>query len=581
MPRVSKEAIELKSIREKIDRFYMNQSNSVVQVKIPTNLLKKDLLAIKPLSIIDDSLWLGSVYYIVHSIISRTERRKFKLGNRTKGFVGLKFEYLRDIIGKNTKLIIQTLIDSKVIDCDSSYSIGQQSTGFRLNNTYRKSTSRFVTIANSDLVRRYTAVDKKLFEEQRTRLRGHAYLIKWFLGNTLQIDKASAEEYLRLYIRRMKRNFKSYGLAASEIVEVNTHLDNMLVSCQNVLDNWDNPKPIIDAKGGRLYSPLTSIMSQLRYFTTHKGKDLVYFDIKNSQPFHLLALLSIDFWEKPKKESDLCLHNLNKELEEYIKKEEKSRYNTTIMTLRKDEKTGKHLATKGLVRKQVIRPRFSFLVVNGKLYKFISDELKGKFVKPSGFDPFAEEKLAKHEMIKMMYFNPKERYSESKTYFAAFKKLFPTEASVIELLKSKRYQDFSVLLQKTESRILLGEVCRKIFIKDSSIPMYTIHDGIMTTKEHALAVEQIIRSTYKKLMKVEPDLSIEYMSKQSASSNFDAYVTKKTREIFRDLNKEYKEDKVKLTLEDIKDLLQSRLFSKKQATDLPDVFVTMPFPWDY
>lgn len=72
MPRVSKEAIELKSIREKIDRFYMNQSNSVVQVKIPTNLLKKDLLAIKPLSIIDDSLWLGSVYYIVHSIISRT-----------------------------------------------------------------------------------------------------------------------------------------------------------------------------------------------------------------------------------------------------------------------------------------------------------------------------------------------------------------------------------------------------------------------------------------------------------------------------------------------------------------------------
>ena len=44
------------------------------------------------------------------------------------------------------------------------------------------------------------------------------------------------------------------------------------------------------------------------------------------------------------------------------------------------------------------------------------------------------------------------------------------------------------------------------------------------------------------------------MNPKTAGKEFNDYITKKTREILRDLGKDFKEDRVKLTLEDIQDL---------------------------
>lgn len=580
MAAISKEALELKSLRDKIDRYYKNLQHEDLKVKVPVSLKTSAILAIKPTNIVDDNLWQGCVFYLLHSIISRTERKKFKSGNRTKGFVGLKFKYLRDVIGIHTKLTLETLIINGIIKTDGSFAVGGESTGYKLNLVHRKSRTKFVTISNPEIVRRYNVVDHKLFEEQRGRLRKHAYLIKWFLNDTLKIDKIAATEYLDLYSRRLKRNFSKYSLTKSELDEVYTHIDNTVTSSLNVLDNWDKPKPIIDGKGGRLYSPLTSILSQLRYFVKHNDDDLVYFDIRNSQPFHMLVPLNPIFWDKPKKQDDVALHNLNPELEEYIIENYESKYISTIMMLREYKKSGKTVSNKGIERLSVTSPRFASKVVNGKLYKFISEKFAGKFTKKSGFDPFGDDKSAKHEMIRMLYFNPKETHSPSQKPFAEFKKLFPSEAEVIELLKSRSYKDFSVLLQKIESTILLGHVCKEIFNTDSNIPMYTIHDGILTTKENADQVEGIIRSTYKNLMGVEPELSKEVMTPKIAHSKFNDYVTKKTKEIFRDLNKDFKEKNVKLTVEDVQDLTKSSFFKKDQIKQLPDIFIVMPFPWE-
>ena len=567
MARTSKEAFELKSLRDRIDRHYKNLNEGNVELRIPKTLTKEIIQSIKPSSIKDETLWQGCVFYIVSSILSRTERKKFKRGNRTRGYVSLKHKYLRDVIGQHTKLTIKTLIENGIIETDGAFAIGGESIGFRLTKSYRKSAFKFVAISDSGIVRRYRAVEQKLFEEQRSRLREHAYLIKWFLDDTLKIDEAAAIKYLHLYTKRMKRNFSKYGLSKDEMDEVNTHLDNTVNSCLNILKNWGKSRPIIDSKGGRLYSNLTGILSQLRYFTNHEGQEIVYFDIRNSQPYHFLALLNPKFWEQPRNQSDLALHNINPELETHIKRRN-NKYITTIMMLRDYHKSGRTLSNKGLQRLAITSPHFAHLVATGKLYKFISDELTGKFKKPSGFDPFGTKDLAKQELIRMLYFNSKDKHSPSQNYFAEFKKLFPAEAEVIELLKSRRYQDFSVLLQKIESTILLGHVCKNIFMTDIDIPMYTIHDGIMTTKEHADEVEKIIKQTYMEIIGVEPELKREVMSPKTAGKVFDDYITKKTMEIFRDLGKDFKEDKVKLTLEDIQDLTMSDLFKQKVQLEI-------------
>lgn len=538
MARISTEAFELKSLRGKIDSHYRKNLKQVLNVKCPCTLKTKDILAIKPMAVEDDLLWKGCVFFLVDAIISRTERKKFKSGNRAKGFVGLKFELLRDVIGKDLKLTITTLVSHGIIETDGVYSPGKESIGYRLCKQYRKSRIRFVAISNPAIVKRHQRLQERFFLEQRSRLRKHAYLIKWFLDNTLKIDKSAATDYLENFKKRIEKDISKLGLSHAEVEEVSTHIDNTISTCLNIIDNWDKPRPIIDGKGGRLYSPLTTIMSQLRYFVKYKDQHLVYFDIRNSQPFHLLLLLNPKFWSKPKNSREITLHNLNKDLEEYIKEKKKEDYNTTIMMLKEFAESGKHLTNRGLQRLSTTSPRYAYMVATGKLYKFISDEFRGKFVTTSGWDPFLTAVLAKKELIRMLYFNPIEKHSPSQKYFAEFRKLFPTEANVIDLLKSRRHQDFSIMLQKVESKILLGEVCKTIFTKDSSIPMFTIHDGIMTTIEHANQVEEIIKGTYKSIIGVEPELSKEYMTHENAYRGFQDYAKKKVREILVEMGKE-------------------------------------------
>lgn len=573
----SEQAIELKYLRAKIDRHFKNWSAGNVEVRIPKALTQSVIQRIKPPGIKDKILWQGCVFYLVFSILVRTEKKKFKSGKRITGFVSLNHKLVRDVVGPKLTLTIHTLIKHGIIETDDTYVIGGASKGYRLSKLYRKSTFRFVTISEPGIVRRYRAMEQARFTVQIKRLKENAHLIKWFLGNTLKIDEAAARKYLDLYSRRMKRNFHNYGLSKDELFYVNTHLENSVNSCINILNNWDNPRPIIDSKGGRLYTPMTSILSQLRYFTSHEYEEMVYFDIKNSQPFHFLALLNPKFWEKPKKQTEISLQNINQELKEYLMENHGNKYLTTIMMLRANCKSGKTPTSKGLERLSTTSPRFASKVSNGKLYKFISDDFAGKFKKPSGFDPFATKDLAKHELIKMLYFNPKEKHSPSQQYFAEFKKLFPVEAEVIELLKSRRHQDFSVLLQKIESKVLLGRVCKTIFMTDTNIPMYTIHDGVMTTKRYAVVVQQIINKTYLETIGVEPELKIEIINPKTAFNEFNDYITKKTREILRDLGKDLKDTKVKLTLDDIRDLTQSNLFNQNHPSPLSDLFVVMPF----
>ena len=81
----------------------------------------------------------------------------------------------------------------------------------------------------------------------------------------------------------------------------------------------------------------------------------------------------------------------------------------------------------------------------------------------------------------MLYAENKNRHVASSNYYKAFKELFPFESNIIDLLKSKNYTEFSVLLQQIEARILLKNICKRIHQKDHSIPLFTIHDGIITT----------------------------------------------------------------------------------------------------
>lgn len=60
-------------------------------------------------------------------------------------------------------------------------------------------------------------------------------------------------------------------------------------------------------------------------------------------------------------------------------------------------------------------------------------------------------------------------------------------------------RDFSILLQRTESYLMLDNVCRIIHLENPDIPFYTIHDSIITTQPNIELVKKITSETILKI----------------------------------------------------------------------------------
>ncbi len=73
-----------------------------------------------------------------------------------------------------------------------------------------------------------------------------------------------------------------------------------------------------------------------------------------------------------------------------------------------------------------------------------------------------------------------------------FARNFPSVYYIILQCKSERYQDLARMMQKEEAKFMLHTVCRRLLTYHSEVPIFTIHDSIMTTEEHVPLVRRII-----------------------------------------------------------------------------------------
>lgn len=131
------------------------------------------------------------------------------------------------------------------------------------------------------------------------------------------------------------------------------------------------------------------------------------------------------------------------------------------------------------------------------------------------------------EFLKLMYFNPHERYSSSHTPFKEFQNLFPVEAAIMSLMKKRDYRDFSILLQKIEARILLKEVCREVYDISAEIPLFTVHDSIITTEQYASILEEVFIKKYTRMLDFPPNLKRESLNSEAADLENMKYVKSK------------------------------------------------------
>ena len=96
--------------------------------------------------------------------------------------------------------------------------------------------------------------------------------------------------------------------------------------------------------------------------------------------------------------------------------------------------------------------------------------------------------------------------------------LYPKVAELFRIIK-RNYSDcpmedphsrLSRMLQAIESTIILHKCCKRIWVeREHTIPIFTIHDSIVTTQEHYEYVRQVMHEELTRYIGMPPSLSIE------------------------------------------------------------------------
>jgi len=500
-------------IKKQVVDFLDNTYNEKVNVITPDSLTKEQLLKCKPPHI-DDEQWVQNCRWIVHSIIEQTFDKRFTINEGD--FVPLYSKILKENCGNSYKGFIIGLMDCGVIEGDGEYSSKRhESFGFRLTEKYEKSPLKYITLSDTFLVKRIRNYRKKRIAELKEKAAPIAHLVRWLTYKKLTLDKEAALTFLETYKRKLTNELAKRQLKPKYKARQTAFIMKRYNRIKFQIENWEGHKPFsIDDSAGRLYSSITSLPSLFRNFLSYNTEELVSLDIKNSQPLHFLSMLKKEFWKDYT--SGITLYKLNKDLQSYL--QDQQGYPDNIMF---------HESHESLAGKGTDLYTFKKLVETGKLYEFICNRFFNKYKTKGGIDRFSTRSKSKKEFLHMMYHNPRAQFSSAKDVFSGFKTLFPFEAGIMSLMKKRKHNDFPIILQKIEAQMLLHMVAKKVFITNPDIPLFTIHDSIITTKQYGKIVCEILEEEYKSLLGILPQLETTEFTEHNAWNEISKYTKAK------------------------------------------------------
>jgi hypothetical protein len=88
-----------------------------------------------------------------------------------------------------------------------------------------------------------------------------------------------------------------------------------------------------------------------------------------------------------------------------------------------------------------------------------------------------------------------------------------------------------VLLQRIESHVVIDVICKRIEQVNPGIPLYPIHDSILTTEEYVGLVRSVMERELLDYVGVAPGLTIESYDEQTALDNLPNLVGEDFKEI--------------------------------------------------
>jgi hypothetical protein len=433
-------------------------------------------------------------------------------------WIYLSASQMKAAVGSDYNSYRDFLIEQGVIICDYEYIPGYKTMGYQFTHDYLYPKKvRYYEI--KDFMRRksiktFLGEIKKANDKDISN--NYAHLKYHFDSGKLQIRGTEARKWIEA--RRVSGNSgKKSKISPDEFARI--HLQFV----DHVENKEYNLSP--DQSGQRFYSVITNCKRELRNFLHYDGETLVSLDLKNSQPYLFEALFLPRFWEQ----SGFTFQNLYKnayhgisKLPPFRKKQALTGEEMTEKEYREIEKEIEKKQIKPVITKlREIRERrlqsgvqavnLYSLSVDGELYEWFMAHFKGKFMYNDGVDRFGTRDQVKSSVLWLLYLNPR-RASRKLEFYAPYRefcKIFPIETTLMNFIKLEKYNVFPLLLQRIESWLILKKVCGKL---PKTIPVFTIHDSIVTTIEHADLVEEFMYEVLEKYIGRRPRIARQVWS---------------------------------------------------------------------
>ena len=150
--------------------------------------------------------------------------------------------------------------------------------------------------------------------------------------------------------------------------------------------------------------------------------------------------------------------------------------------------------------------QFKDIVSSGRFY-----EEFGKILKENGEIPNIpdnEVKSAAKEITFSTLFskNSSIRFVKS---IQLFRQQFPNVYELIKYIKEGNHPTLAVVLQNLEADLVLHKTCKLISESNPEIPLFTLHDSIITTEENVEFVREKMVEVLTQFIGLAPTLKIE------------------------------------------------------------------------
>jgi hypothetical protein len=493
-------------------------NTAIAEFYIPSNLDIEKFISGKRKDQAQNLMW--SICYILDTINDLSKRRKHKEKYEQCGGYALNATLLKKVLGNRYIKALSILEENGVVLRAKSYRATTISKIIKLTEKYETETLTVKTLTAS------TPFAKKLAEEKYHYVKANesaltelTYITKWFDSEYLNVDLKKAHVFIEQYriqlIKRLSEEQLPADAKRTMTQRINARANSMITTMEQL--RTGNYQLRRMGKDKRLHSILTSTKKELRSLYTFKGQPLVSVDIKASQPYFLNTVLDSTFWSEKVEKIYPLLH-------------------TTLYTTSPFSHSISDSMFPTFDQGDIPCERsYTLIEWNKGFYEYLMERalLEGKS------EVFPTRSRTKGVVMNLLY--NKYRYMSLTPHFHLLKGWFPEVTNLVKTLNElsieasrelKEEVNFlPVLLQRIESHVVIDVICKRIEQVNPGIPLYPIHDSILTTEEYVGLVRSVMERELLDYVGVAPGLTIESYDEQTALDNLPNLVGEDFKEI--------------------------------------------------